>query len=261
MSTKPKQPIRGLAQPRLHNVLLSGPTRGGEVAELAERIGLPPAKEYVGFDFWANKFIPPFSGALTATLPGASSRIMAIRPVSEFPQLLSTSRHVTQGIVDVTGESWDAGKAELYASSKLIANDPYELRIVVPSSEKSWRATSIKVSPEDVAAGVQAEFKQEGPRIRAALSSPVSRDVKWQVAFERGQAVDVLPPPVANLKASVEYNMITLNWTDSGATAYRVTRSDGEVSTEPLAVFVDTKFPREKPLTYRVEALRPSRSK
>ncbi len=41
MSTKPKQPIRGLAQPRLHNVLLSGPTRGGEVAELAERIGLP----------------------------------------------------------------------------------------------------------------------------------------------------------------------------------------------------------------------------
>jgi phage terminase large subunit-like protein len=28
-------------QPRLHNVLLSGPTRGGEVAELAERISLP----------------------------------------------------------------------------------------------------------------------------------------------------------------------------------------------------------------------------
>ena len=226
-----------------------------EISTTPERIGLPPAKEYVAFDFWANKFIPPFSGALTATLPGTSSRIMAVRPVSEFPQLLSTSRHVTQGIVDVTGESWDAGKAELYASSKLIANDPYELRIVVPSSEKSWRATSIKVSPEDVAAGVKAEFKQEGPRIRAALSSPVSRDVKWQVAFERGQAVDVLPPPVANLKASVEYNMITLNWTDSGATAYRVTRSDGEVSTEPLAVFVDTKFPREKPLTYRVEAL------
>lgn len=226
-----------------------------EISATPERIGLPPAKEYVGFDFWANKFIPPFSGALTATLPGASSRIMAIRPVSEFPQLLSTSRHVTQGIIDVTDEKWDAAKSQLSATSKMVGNDPYELRIVVPSSDKSWRATGIKVSDEDVAAGVKASIKQDGPRIRAALSSPVSRDVKWQVAFERGEAIDILPPPVANLKANVEFNLITLSWNENGAAAYRVTRSDGQVSTEPVAMFVDTKFPRENPLTYTVEAL------
>ena len=225
-----------------------------EISATPERIGLPPAKEYVGFDFWANKFIPPFSGALTATLPGASSRIMAIRPVSEFPQLLSTSRHVTQGIVDVTDEKWSA-KSQLSATSKMVGNDPYELRIVVPSSDKSWRATGIKVSDEDVAAGVKASIKQDGPRIRAALSSPVSREVKWQVAFERGEAIDILPPPVANLKANVEFNLITLSWNENGAAAYRVTRSDGQVSTEPVAMFVDTKFPRETPLTYTVEAL------
>jgi hypothetical protein len=226
-----------------------------EISATPERIGLPPAKEYVGFDFWANKFIPPFSGNLTATLPGASSRIMAIRPVSEFPQLLSTSRHVTQGIIDVTDEKWDAAKSQLSATSKMVGNDPYELRIVVPSSDKSWRATGIKVSDEDVAAGVKASIKQDGPRIRAALSSPVSREVKWQVAFERGEAIDILPPPVANLKANVEFNLITLSWNENGAAAYRVTRSDGQVSTEPVAMFVDTKFPRENPLTYTVEAL------
>ena len=226
-----------------------------EISATPERIGLPPAKEYVGFDFWANKFIPPFSGALTATLPGASSRIMAIRPVSEFPQLLSTSRHVTQGIIDVTDEKWDAAKSQLSATSKMVGNDPYELRIVVPSSDKSWRATGIKVSDEDVAAGVKAEITQDGPRIRAALSSPVSREVKWQVAFERAEAIDILPPPVANLKANVEFNLITLSWNENGAAAYRVTRSDGQVSTEPVAMFVDTKFPRENPLTYTVEAL------
>ena len=226
-----------------------------EISATPERIGLPPAKEYVGFDFWANKFIPPFSGALTATLPGASSRIMAIRPVSEFPQLLSTSRHVTQGIVDVTDEKWSAKKSQLSATSKMVGNDPYELRIVVPSSDKSWRATGIKVSDEDVAAGVKASIKQDGPRIRAALSSPVSREVKWQVAFERAEAIDILPPPVANLKANVEFNLITLSWNENGAAAYRVTRSDGQVSTEPVAMFVDTKFPRENPLTYTVEAL------
>ncbi len=226
-----------------------------EISATPERIGLPPAKEYVGFDFWANKFIPPFSGALTATLPGTSSRIMAIRPVSEFPQLLSTSRHVTQGIIDVVDEKWDAEKLRLSATSKLVANDPYELRIVVPSSENSWRATGITVSEEDAADGVKAEIKQDGPRIRAAISSPVSRDVKWQVAFERGKAMDILPSAVANLKANVEFNMITLTWAENGAAAYRVTRSDGEVSTETTAMFTDTKFPREKILIYKIEAL------
>ena len=162
---------------------------------------------------------------------------------------------MTQGIVDVTDEKWDPAKSQLSATSKVVANDPYELRIVVSSSEKSWRATGIKVSDEDVAAGVKAEFKQDGPRIRAALSSPVSREVKWQVVFEPGKAVDILPPPVANLKANVEFNLITLSWNENGAAAYRVTRSDGQVSTEPVAMFVDTKFPREKPLTYSIEAL------
>ncbi len=226
-----------------------------EISTTPERIGLPPAKEYVAFDFWANKFVPPFSGQLTSSLSGQSSRILAVRPVSEFPQLLSTSRHVTQGIIDVTDEKWDAAKSQLSATSKVVANDPYELRIVVPSAEKSWRANTVKVSAEDSAAGVKAEIKQDSPRIRANITSPVSRDVKWTFAFERGQAIDILPPPVANLKANVEYNLITLSWTDSGAAACRVTRSDGEVSTENTAMFTDTKFPREKPLTYKIEAI------
>lgn len=226
-----------------------------EISATPERIGLPPAKEYVGFDFWANKFIPPFRESLTATLPGTSCRIMAIRPVSEFPQLLSTSRHVTQGIIDVTDEKWDAGNSKLSATSQLIANDPYELRIVVPSSKNSWRATGIKVSDEDADAGVKAEIQQDGPRIRATLTSPVTRKVKWEVTFERGEAIDILPPPVANLKAAVEFTTITLTWQESNAAAYRVTRSDGEATTQTSASFVDTKFPREKPLTYTIEAL------
>ena len=40
----------------------------------AERIGLPPAKEYVGFDFWANKFLPPFGDDLAGRL--AAGRLL-----------------------------------------------------------------------------------------------------------------------------------------------------------------------------------------
>ena len=226
-----------------------------EISATPERIGLPPAQEYVAFDFWTNKFVAPFRGQLTASLPGNSSRILAVRPVSENPQLLSTSRHVTQGIVDVTGEAWDAGKSQLSATSKVVANDPYELRIVVPAGEKSWRATGAAVSAADQAAGVKVEFKQDGPRLRATITSAESREVKWNVTFERGIAIAAAPQPVTNLKAKVEYRQIALTWDDNGADAYRITRSDGVVSMELEAKFTDLKFPREKPLTYRIEAL------
>jgi hypothetical protein len=158
-----------------------------EISATPERIGLPPAQEYVAFDFWANEFVPAFSDRVAASLPGHSSRILAVRPVSENPQLLSTSRHVTQGIVDVTGEQWNAQKSQLSAVSAVVANDTYELRVVVPSVENMWHATVIDLSPEDQSAGVKADIKQDESRIRATISSPTSRDVKWTIAFERGK--------------------------------------------------------------------------
>jgi hypothetical protein len=74
----------------------------GPFSITAERVGLPPAKQYVGFDFWANKFLPPFKDVLSVTCEKESCSVIAVRPTSDVPQLISTSRHVTQGIVDVT---------------------------------------------------------------------------------------------------------------------------------------------------------------
>jgi hypothetical protein len=161
------------------------------ISETAERIGLPAAKAYVGFDFWAGKFIPPFTGKVQADLPpGGSCRILAIQPLSDHPQLLSTSRHVTQGMIDVTGEQWDAARATLTAASRVVANDPYELRIVVPAGETSWRAAAAGVSADDQAAGVKASLRQDGPALRATITSPASREVKWQVQFAPGRVPD-----------------------------------------------------------------------
>jgi len=167
------------------------------ISVATERIGLPPAQTYVAFDFWANAFVPPFQESITALLPAYSCRILAVRPADDVPQLLSTSRHVTQGIVDVTGEQWDTGKSTLSAVSTVIADDPYELRIVVPTGEKSWRVKGVSVSAEDLIAGVKATFKQDGPEIRATLTSPVSREVKWMVQFERGPVSAATPPALA----------------------------------------------------------------
>lgn len=151
----------------------------------ADRIGLPAADEYVAFDFWANQFLPPFREKLRADLPpGGSCRILAVRPKCDHPQLLSTSRHITQGIVDVTGESWDAASATLSATSKIVADDPYELRIVLPTGEHAWHVKSMSLSTEGNGVEIKAEMKQEGPWLRATIHCPASLEVNWKMQFE-----------------------------------------------------------------------------
>ena len=153
----------------------------------AERIGLPPATAYAAFDFWENKFVTPFSKTLEAQMPPASCRILAIRPVSDHPQLLSTSRHITQGMIDVRQERWDGDRHSLSAISEVVGDDPYELRVIVPEGEHSWHATEIVVSPEDKVANVTAHFAQDGPYLRATIRSVASRAVKWMIRFEPGK--------------------------------------------------------------------------
>ena len=220
-----------------------------------ERIGLPAAKQYVGFDFWANKFVPPFEGEVKATLPPGSCRVLAICPVADHPQLLSTSRHITQGMVDVTGEAWTAASRTLSATSKVVENDPYELRIVMPTGNNSFRATGVAVSSQDKAAGVTATFTQDGPRLRATISSPVSREVKWQVHFKKEALSADVPRAVTGLKATADYREATLTWEENGAERYRITRNDEAPVEVYSTTYTDRSLVKDKKYHYSVVAI------
>ena len=220
-----------------------------------DRLSLPASQEFVAFDFWANQFVPPFREKLSAQLPAASCRVLAVRPVSYHPQLLSTSRHVTQGIVDVLEEKWDAAAQTLEGLSRVVANDPYELRMVVPISQNSWRAQALVLSAEDGRAGVQSEFKQDGPKLRATLTSPASREVRWHVKFAAARIESPVPPPVTGLEAAADYGAVTLSWVDAGADGYRVTRSDGTQFAHADRIFTDATVAHGKHYRYTVQSI------
>jgi hypothetical protein len=226
-----------------------------DISIKVERIGLPSATGYVAFDFWADKFISPIRDTITASLPGNSCRILALRPVSGVPQILSTSRHVTQGIVDVTGENWDGAKSTLSGTSKVVEYDRYELRVILPVGAKSWRATAVTVSAADAAAGVKATFQQDGPKLRVALTSSASREVKWTVNFEPAK-IEITPPPaVTQLKASADLLGVSLTWTDDQADAYRIERNDGVVFNSTVISLTDASAQKDTTYQYRVTAL------
>ena len=150
-------------------------------------LGLPKADEYVAFDFWNSALIKPFRETLKLSVPGAACRILAVRPMLPHPFLISTSRHVSQGILEVKKEGWDAHARTLAGTSAVVADDVYELRIVAPAADAGWSLVEAGVSAGDAAAGVTITASIADGLVRAVIKSPVSRDVAWTVQFNPGK--------------------------------------------------------------------------
>ena len=144
--------------------------------ESLERIGLQADVEYEAFDYWANRQLAATAGRLQVTVPPRSCRILALRPRADRPQLLSTSRHVTQGIVDMRDERWDQASRALSGLSQILGGEDYELRIVVPRSE-TWRVAAAEASSGTV------RFSQEGELVRVVLTADASGEVAWKITF------------------------------------------------------------------------------
>jgi len=159
-------------------------------------LGLATNVNYVGFDFWSNSVIPTIGGSLALAVQPGASEIIALRPQSGVPELISTSRHITQGVVDVLAEQWD-GASTLSGTSKLVGGDLYELRIV---STNDWRLKTASVSAADQAAGVTVvSSNQISGLTRVTLLSPTNRSVNWSISFTPGPTVTLTSPTNAQI--------------------------------------------------------------
>jgi hypothetical protein len=197
-----------------------------EVDCTAAKLGLPAAERYVAFDYWGKAFVPPFKERLRAHVPAGGCLVLSVRPASSNPVLLGTSRHITQGSVDLLAEKWDEASGTLSGTSRVVGGDPYELRAVVPTGEKSWQVEKAELS--EAPEGVKATQKQDGPMVRVTIESPKSADVKWAVRFKRA-AVQAAPAgKVTDVQFKLGFSSVQLEWKGSSAIGFEVTREGGE---------------------------------
>ncbi len=163
-----------------------------------DRVQLPAAKTYVGFDFWTNQFLPTFSDKIEVTLPPGGCSIVSLRPASPNPQVVSASRHLTQGVISLKKEKWSALSKTLSGASAVIGHDPYELRIIVPTGDRSWLVN--KANLDQAPKGAAISYVQNGPMIRAIINSPKNAEIKWTLSFKRGSVQSPADNPVNSNK-------------------------------------------------------------
>jgi hypothetical protein len=181
--------------PRVWKLTAEGPTRRDVVGLfnwntkgpadisvdlLTLRLPRSASGKYVGFDYWADEFVAPFGDKLTAKLAPGSCRVIALRAVEDRPVLVSTSRHITQGVVDVQAEAWDAKSNILSGTSLLVPGDPYELRIFAPGH------TAVSAEAAAGSGALATKVSQSGPNVRVKITSTAGGQTKWKVIFKRG---------------------------------------------------------------------------
>ncbi|HTL17132.1 MAG TPA: hypothetical protein VL793_07840, partial [Patescibacteria group bacterium] len=121
-------------------------------------------------------------------VPAQSCRIIAVRTAEDHPLLVSTSRHVTQGMIDVHEETWSLAKKTLTGTSQLVANDDYELRVAgLSNGGRRWKFVSAELSNLDRATGVSIAPSSAGADeegwLRLTIHSPADRTVRWALKF------------------------------------------------------------------------------
>jgi hypothetical protein len=101
------------------------------------RLGLDPAKIYLAFDFWKQRFVGEVTNELSMRVQPGSVTLLALHAATGTPQILSTSRHVTQGAIEIEDVQWSETERTLRGISIGPLQSAHDVFVHVPG-EHPW---------------------------------------------------------------------------------------------------------------------------
>ena len=99
-----------------------------------------PARRLV-WDFWQRKLHVVTGSALTLEMPERSCYLLSVRPDLGRPQLVGTSGHFSQGLLEVSDVRWNARHGRLTGRARGNGGDPTLLYFHVPKGMKCAELT------------------------------------------------------------------------------------------------------------------------
>jgi len=191
-------------------------------------ITLGEDERVAAYDFWEKRLLAVATDYVDVHLSPTSCRAVCLRKIApDQPTLISTSRHITQGAIDLHDLKYDAERLTMTGTSDVIANDPYELRLFVPVGDQSFTIEKIEADGERVC------VRKEGPLSLVTIDSDNTKSLQWCIQFTRGSTYADIPAAPAGLAACQNTRGVRLTWWphDDWIARYRLYR-DGELLAE-----------------------------
>ena len=106
-----------------------------------QKLGLEENENYHVFDFWNKEYLGSWKNGFFVDVLPQGVRVITLVKEREYPILISTSRHITQGWVDLKELKNDNNK--ISGTSRIIKNDNYTLSFSYPH-DKSFKIVKVK---------------------------------------------------------------------------------------------------------------------
>lgn len=137
------------------------------------------------FDFWNKDYLGAWENAMLVDVDPASCRVLTLIPDNGEIQLISTSRHITQGWIDLKDDvAFDSEKLVYHGTSTVVKNDPYALHFAFPKG-KNYTVASAEALVGSKALPVKITNHQGWAT--ASFTAKVNTDVEWRIAFAKDE--------------------------------------------------------------------------
>jgi hypothetical protein len=137
------------------------------------------------FDFWNKEYLGAWENGMSVDLAPSSVRVLTVMPNTDKIQLISTSRHITQGWVDLQSLSRNDATSTFSGKSNVVKNDKYELQFVFPRG-KNFKVKSVTARSATGKVPVTIANRQGWSTVQ--MVSPRTGPVTWSAAFEPAES-------------------------------------------------------------------------
>jgi hypothetical protein len=129
------------------------------------------------YDVWANVLLPDATERLATRLAPHAAWVVALRTAVAYPQVVGTTRHVVQGAVDLSTETWDAATRTLKGRSVNLDGRPYAVTIAVPQGLRPGECTA------DLPCVVRTSAS--GHAVIGWADGSQGKDIEWELSFRK----------------------------------------------------------------------------
>jgi hypothetical protein len=123
-------------------------------------LDLNPEKKYLAYDYWEDRFAGEFtgSGSLTVNLRPGEAKMISVREELDHPQLVSSDRHIMQGLIETRDLQWDPQTLQLTGQVDPVAGE--EMSLVFANNGLVLTGAELEGKPLETGVTDQGRFSR-----------------------------------------------------------------------------------------------------
>ena len=152
-------------------------------------MGLDSTAAYHVYDFWNGTYLGAWKHGVFIDVPPADVRVITLVRATDRPVVVSTSRHITQGWVDLLAleNGGTSTQPTLAGQSRVIGGDPYTITVGLPRSAPTFRLAAARVRGAMPGAPVRVSWASHQGFATVTIQADTTQTVSWNLEFEPTQ--------------------------------------------------------------------------